>query len=140
MPSNVRQIGGLSLRDFKTRIRRMPITVARQVAAQAAPMLTQFAQAALASGRNVYGDPRPKGADGRDLTLVETGATKRQLRFVTDGGTVVRAQLGPRYARYLVGKYKILPVGDRTAMPVNWIKALNELARDAVANPARVAA
>jgi hypothetical protein len=140
MAARVRQIGGLSLRDFKARVRQLPITVAREVAKQAAPMLTQFAQTAFDTGRNVYGDPRPKGKDGRDLTLVETGKTRRQLRFVTDGGTVVRAQLGPRYARYLVGKYRILPIGDRTAMPINWIRALNELAREAVANPRRVAA
>lgn len=102
-------------------------------------MLTQFTRTAFESGRNVYGDARPKGSAGNDLTLVQSGATKAALRFVASG-TVIRAQLGPRYARYLVGKYKILPIGDRTGMPIAWVRALNELAATMVSDPRRLAA
>jgi hypothetical protein len=136
--SNIRRIGA-SMRQIKAQIRRLPITVAHVVARQVAPIFTHFAQLAFDTGRNVYGDTRPAGVDGRPLSLVATGTTRRVLRFVANG-TIVRAELGPRYARYLVGKYKILPVGDRTALPIAWVRAIDELVATAIANPERLAA
>ena len=130
---------GVSIRDFKQRLAKLPISVAHDIAQQAAPLLTQFAQEAYFAQRGVYGDPYPKGKDGRPLILEQTGATQRALRFVVNG-TIVRCPLGPRYMRYLIGKYKILPIGDRTSMPANWIRALDELARVAVERPNLVAA
>lgn len=59
--------------------------------------------------------------DGRELRLVRTGATRAALRFVAVG-TVIRCVLGPRYARYLVGKYRILPSGQQ-AVPFRWRRA-----------------
>lgn len=77
--------------------------------------------------------------DGVPLDLYETGKTRETLKFVVDG-TIVRCRLGPRYAKYLIGKYKILPIGDRTAMPTAWRFALGELVRTMTTNPARLAA
>lgn len=134
----VRSIGR-SLRDLKSDLRKLPVSVAHDLAKQAAPLLTRLAMASFDGGRNVYGDPRPKSTTGADLTLVETGKTRRTLRFVANG-TIIRCELGPRYARYLIGKYKILPVGDRTSMPVSWIRAMRELGETVVTNRARVAA
>lgn len=131
--------GNLSIREFKAHLQALPITVAEDIAKQAAPLLTAFVQQAFDSGVNVYGDARPVGVDGQSLTLVHTGDTRRALKFVRDG-TLIRAHLGPRYARYLIGKYRILPMGDRTAMPVAWVRALDELVRTVQARPSRVAA
>lgn len=136
---NVVTLRGTSIRDFKDRLRRLPLSVSHEIAQQAAPLLTAFAQQAFDTGVNVYGDARPEGKDGRELTLVDTGKTRDTLKFEVNG-TIIRCHLGPRYAKYLIGKYKILPVGDRTAMPVNWRRALDELVRTAQARPSLVAA
>lgn len=135
----VKQLSGGSLRDFKGRLQKLPLSVAHDIAQQAAPLLTQYAQQAFDAGVNVYGDARPHGKDGRKLTLVDTGDTRRAMRFVVNG-TIVRCALGPRYAKYLIGKYGILPNGDRAAMPVAWRRALDELVRTAQQRPALVAA
>jgi hypothetical protein len=135
----VRLRAGVSIREFKQRLGMLPLSVAHAIAQQAAPLLTRFAQEANAAQRNVYGDPYPEGVDGTQLDLVFTGDTRRTLRFVVSG-TIIRCQLGPRYAKYLIGKYKILPIGDRTAMPANWRRALDELARTVVERPTLAAA
>ena len=75
----------------------------------------------------------------RKLTLVQTGDTRRTMKFKANG-RLVRCELGPRYAKYLIGKYKILPIGDRTAMPAAWTRALNELVKTAQERPNLVAA
>lgn len=140
---NLVTLKGTSIRDFKTRLKALPLSVAHEISQQAAPMLTAFLQEANAARVNVYGDPYPRSLDdrrdGEQLTLVATGTTRRQLRFVVDG-TLIRCALGPRYAKYLIGKYKILPIGDRTSMPVNWLRALDELVQTVQARPSRVAA
>jgi hypothetical protein len=130
---------GVSIREFKQRLAKLPLSVSHAIAQQAAPMLTRFAQEANAAQRNVYGDPYPEGVGGEQLTLVYTGKTLNTLRFVVNG-TIIRCQLGPRYAKYLIGKYKILPIGDRTDMPANWARALDELAATVVERPNLVAA
>ena len=130
---------GVSIREFKQRLAKLPLSVAHSIAQQAAPLLTRFAQEANARRENVYGDSYPVGADGAQLSLVLTGDTRRTLRFVVNG-TIIRCALGPRYAKYLIGKYKILPIGDRTAMPANWRRALDELVRTVIGRPNLVAA
>lgn len=135
----VRLRAGTSIREFKQGLAKLPISVAHTIAQQAAPMLTRLAQDAHAARTNVYGDPYPAGVSGEQLDLVFSGDTQRTLRFVVNG-TIVRCQLGPKYAKYLIGKYKILPIGDRTAMPIRWVRALDELARTAIDRPNLVAA
>ncbi len=65
--------------------------------------------------------PRVGGAKRRGggaLSLVQTGATRARVVFVANG-TIVRCVLGTKYARYLIGKYGILPNGN-AAIPVEW--------------------
>lgn len=112
-----------SIKALKSRLRELPRTVAHDVARRAAPELTQLTASAYESGRSVYGEPRPPGVDGRRLTLDATGATRRTLQFVANG-TIVRCVLGTKYARYLIGKYGILPNG---AMPSEWSRRLAAL-------------
>jgi hypothetical protein len=115
-----------SLRALKSRIKNLPLSVAHDVAQRAAPVLTSATREAFDSGRSVYGEPRPLGVDGQALDLRRTGATAAQLRFVSNG-TIVRVELGPSYARYLIGKYGILPNG---ALPADWSKKLGVLVHE----------
>jgi hypothetical protein len=114
--------------DLKRALRRLPIAVAQGVATRAAPDLTDRTRTAFSSGQTVYGAPRPRGVSGAALSLEATGTVKGELRFVRIG-TIVRARLGPRYARYLIGRYDVLPNGP---IPAAWRTALSALARAAV--------
>lgn len=139
MSSPIRLGTALSLAGMKDEIRALPLSLAHKIAHQVAPLLTRLAGESWDKHQNVYGDPRPAGKDGQLLDLYETGKTRETLKFVVDG-TIVRCRLGPRYAKYLIGKYKILPIGDRTAMPTAWRFALAELVQTATTTPARLAA
>jgi hypothetical protein len=111
------------LRKLGARLNKFPTTVVHNVARKTAPALTQKANAAFSAARTVYGDTRPKGVDGRTLTLQRNPpATAATLRFVAIG-TIVRCVLGTDYAKYLIGKYRILPMGE---MPVSWSQQLKE--------------
>lgn len=103
----------------------MPVTIAHDVAQRAAPALTTKTREAFDAGRSVYGEPRPNGADGKPLTLRKSGSVSRDLRFVANG-SIVRCVLGPDYARYLIGKYGVLPNG---ALPADWSRRLHELVK-----------
>jgi len=97
------------------------IKIAKRIAAE----LTAKAGSDYDAGLTAYGDPRPLGVHGNALSLWATGDTRRDLAFKSDGGTKVRAVLGTPYAKYLIGKYQILP--NRT-LPVNWQKLLEQWA------------
>lgn len=111
------------LKKLGQRLQKFPTSVAHQVATQSAPALTQMTRRAYESGQTVYGDARPTGSDGQALDLHKTGLTAATLRF-TSVGTIVRCVLGTRYAKYLIGKYRILPMGR---MPTDWSRKLGEI-------------
>lgn len=115
-----------TLRNLNKRLTQMPKMLAQQVAREAAQEITALAQASYDSGQTVYGDARPRGVHGNELSLVETGFTRAALRFVSDGGTKIRAALGRPYARFLIGKYRILPIGN-AALPFAWAARLKAL-------------
>ena len=114
------------LKRLKAHLRELPRSVAHAVSGRAAPALTTLTQVAFSSGRSVYGEARPAGKGGRVLSLRRTGAVSRELRFVANG-TIVRCILGPRYARFLIGKYGILPNG---AMPAAWSRRLAQIVQE----------
>jgi hypothetical protein len=115
-------IGRIS--DLKKKIQELPTTIAVDVAARAAPEMTTLTREAFAAGQTVYGEARPLGVDGKPLTLKKTGAVEKDLEFKSDGGTKIRAVIGEKYAKYLIGKYKILPI---VHIPAKWSKALQDL-------------
>ena len=119
--------GGRNLRGFNKRIKRESEVAAIEVAKLVAVEITRQAVASYDSGRTVYGDARKKGVYGNALTLVATGDTRRDLRFVSDGTTTIRASLPEKYVKYLIGKYKILPIGN-AAMPEQWWRAIDVIA------------
>jgi hypothetical protein len=83
-----------------------------------APALSGAAGAAYDSGRTAYNTPRPVGVNGNALALHRTGDTREAVRFVANG-TILRCVLGTPYARYLIGKYAILPA-SKAAIPAGW--------------------
>jgi hypothetical protein len=112
------------LNRLSRRVQAFPTTLAHAVASKAAPTLTMAATASFASKRSVYGEAYgTSNVTGEQLTLSKTGLTGSTLRFVATG-TVVRCVLGPRYARYLIGNYRILPMGR---MPVDWANRIKAI-------------
>jgi hypothetical protein len=111
------------LKKLGSRLNKFPTTVVASVASKTAPKLTTNANTAFGSGRTVYGQPRPPSASGGPLTLRRTGATEATLRFVAIG-TIVRCVLGTPYAKYLIGNYRVLPMGR---MPVSWSKDISNI-------------
>jgi hypothetical protein len=122
----VRHKGNATFASLKQRLNTLPRTVAVDVARRASPQLTALTQEAFSGGSTVYGEARPLGVDGKPLDLQRTGAVAGQLRFTTNG-TIVRAVLGPKYSRYLIGKYGVLPNGS---MPVRWRSAMAQLVKE----------
>lgn len=104
-----------SLRKLRQAIADLPPRMRRAVATEAAEALDVEIKNDFAAGRTVYDTPRPLGVNGNPLSLVKTGRAKRGLG-VTAFETIVRAELPTRYAKYLVGKYRVMP----QTLPVTW--------------------
>lgn len=119
--SLARQIS--DMRAVQQAINRLPETVAHRVAERAAVAITEQAQRSYDAGQTVYGDARPRGESGGELDLVETNKVRSNVRFEANG-RVMRAVLPTRYAPYLVGKYRVLPMGD---LPRAWVKTIEEI-------------
>lgn len=129
---------GRGIHDYRQAVIDLGVKGAREVATKAAPALTRLMREAFDSGRTVYGDPRPLGKDGNKLSLIKSGATRKTIRF-DNFGTVLRIQLTTSYAKYLVGKYTILPQGGRTAIPFEWMRLLRALADTVLSSRKRAA-
>ena len=101
------------------------------IARDAHGWLTNETRDAFFSGRTVYETPRPTSMDSRHpgemLSLIGPARNGRHvLQDIgwTNTGTIIRALLNQRYAKYLVGKYKILP---NNKLPANWQEHLETL-------------
>ena len=129
--TNIRQ-GLASLARVRSAIKDLPIRVRAEVAKKAADVLNVELKSDFASGTTVYDTPRPLGVTGKPLSLVKTGATRSALEFVVVG-TILRARLGAKYARYLVGKYQILP----QSLPAAWRGKLEQIVHEYRAKFAR---
>lgn len=115
-----------SINSLKAALRRLPITSVARIAARGAPAMSELAQDAHSSGKTVYDRPRPLSVDGEALSLERTGDTKRALQFVATGRDIRTARL-PRYAKYLIGKYDLLPNGP---LPQAWRERLRDIAAE----------
>lgn len=113
-----------SLKSLKRALQKLPITATARIAARAAPAMSTLAQGSHASGKTAYDRPRPLGVDGEKLDLVRTGDTRAALNFISTGRDIRTAKL-PRYAKYLIGKYDLLPNGP---LPQAWRDEIREIA------------
>jgi hypothetical protein len=121
-----------NLRRFNKELQAIPTKVAIEVAKRAAGKLTALMQSDFDSGRTAYSETRKKGAYGNDLDLVDNSTTRGALHFTSDGGTKIRVAGLPDYARFLIGKYKILPIGN-AALPYKWNHMLRWLGSEVIA-------
>ena len=124
-------VGITSLNRLRGAIKELPLRIRSSVAKDAEAVLTRRVQEAFDGGETVYGTPRPtsksKERPGAFLTLKKTNKVRSTLAFVAIG-TIVRAQLGMKYAKYLVGKYAVLP----QSLPALWRADLEQLVREHV--------
>jgi len=118
-----------SINRLRSTIKALPLRIRSAVAKDAEAVLTRRAQESFDGGETVYGTPRPtsksKAHPGTALTLKKSGKTRGALSFVAVG-TIVRAALGTRYAKFLVGKYQVLPM----SLPASWRAKLETLVRE----------
>jgi hypothetical protein len=110
-------------------LRGIPTVVVQRIAAKVAPRLTALAAASFAAGQNAYGQAWPAGVNGQALTLRRTGALASKLSFVAIG-TRVRAVLGVPYARYIIGRFAVLP---GRALPTAWSSDIGATVRKEIA-------
>ena len=115
-----------TLKDLNRKIQALPVQVQERIAAKVAPQLTALALESFGRGEDPYGATWQEGADGKPVTLEITGRLKGGLVFVSIGRKV-RAKLGAPYAKYQVGKRRVLPPGGR-ALPVAWSEAIGATA------------
>ena len=115
-----------TIRGLRKKLNEVPLSVAHDVASRSGPGLTSRTKEANAAMRSTYGTAYPIGVDGKQLTLQDTKATIKSIGFEAEG-TVVSCRLGTRYAKYLIGKYGILPNGY---IPAEWSRYLRQLVRD----------
>lgn len=113
-----------SLAALRKALQRLPITASARIAARSAPAMTSLAEGSFDAGQSVYGPARPRGVDGHPLTLTKTGRTRGALEFAATGRDIRLRRL-PDYARYLIGKYDILPNGP---LPQSWRDRMTEIA------------
>lgn len=113
-----------SIKNLRQQLAALPITVSARIAAHSAPEISARTAEDFNAGRTVYGKPRPSSVNGGELSLERTGATRRALRFIATGRDIRTAHL-PRYTKYLIGKYDVLPNGP---LPAEWRARLGLIA------------
>lgn len=118
------------LRDIGKNIAGLGQVVKNKIAARVAPAITELALASFDRGETPFGDAWPPGHDGRDVDLVESGAMRGTLRFVAIGGRV-RCVMGVKWAKYQVGKRKVLPAPGQT-MPGPWRDVAGRISREEI--------
>jgi hypothetical protein len=142
-----------SINRLKRAIRELPLRMQAAAAADTAGFVDVELRADFAAGQTVYDTPRSTGAKGNKLSLVDPrptptgrkwrnprqgpksmgkkvkgtyphrgGHVRDSLGFTSDG-RVIRAVLGQQYARYLVGKYWILPM----SLPYAWRDRIKQI-------------
>jgi hypothetical protein len=109
------------IRALERSLRELPRVVGAKVATAAASAITTLAHATFATSSNPYGDPWDPGKDGQTVTLRKSGRLA-QFAYIAIG-TRLRAQLGPKYARYQVGRRPILP-RNGSRMPAKYAATL----------------
>lgn len=117
-----------SLASLRRVLAKLPLTVSANIARRAAPDVSTLARDAYDSGRTVYGQSRPKGVDGDTLDLVRTGASRRATQFTAEG-TQMRTYVLPKYTKYLISRYQVLPPG-KAPIPQAWRDRITAIAAE----------
>ena len=115
-----------TIAKFAKGLQGLSVRAAMRIAAKAAPVITDAAQASFAARTDPYGQPWREGVDGKPVDLQETGKLRAGLAFYAVGRRIV-AKLGTKYAKYQVGKRRVLPPGGRP-LPLAWSQSLADIA------------
>jgi hypothetical protein len=118
--------GLATIAAFRSRVRELPLRIQTATAKAGEAVLTQMLQGDFDAGRTVFDSARPLGVKGQPLSLVKTGRTRGHLSFVAIG-RILRSHLPTKHARYLIGKYQILP---SSRIPAPWSRALTTIVRE----------
>jgi hypothetical protein len=118
------------LREFERGLRRLPVTLAQRLAAASAGAITSLARQTFAAGENAYGDPWAPGEHGEAVTLRRSGRLAGGVAYVAIG-TRLRAKLGPKYARYQIGKRPVFPRAG-AHLPIAYIGTLRAKAGEII--------
>jgi hypothetical protein len=115
--------GDLStLKSFTASLRELPRTLAIQVAAEAAPALTEAARATFDAGEDAYGVSWMPSASGQSVTLKKSGALAQGIQYVAIG-TKLRVKLPVSYAKYQLGRRPAFP-RQGEPLPASYVAAL----------------
>lgn len=121
------------LSNLQADIKRLPQSVAHDIAQASAPEITSEARRSFDAGRTAYDAPRPLGVDGNELTLERTGALRRAIKFAAVGSTVRAVLRSVPYARYFIGyskpgraSFEVLPPANKF-MPSKWHKKITNV-------------
>jgi hypothetical protein len=120
-----------AIRVLERSLRQLPRVLAARVARAAAQQLTELGRATFRNSQNAYGDPWAPGAEGQTVTLRKSGALAGTISYVATG-TRLRAHLGPRYAKYQVGKRPVFPRFGAT-LPQTYSSAIHARAAAEIA-------
>jgi len=116
-------------RELEKRISDLPRMLGIEVARSCADIISRLARASFDASCNAFYDPWDPSAKGETVTLVKSGALRSGIRYVAIG-TRLRAQLGPKYAKYQVGKRAVFPT---SVLPPAYKKAIDEAAAKIIA-------
>lgn len=122
-----------NIRLLRKVLASLPQKVAIEAARKSADKITALALSTFDAGKTVYGDDRPLGVRGNKLTLTKSGLARRTLGFrwgFQGKSAVVKAHLSAKYVRFLIGKYRILPLGNHR-IPISWQLAIDEVTKGA---------
>lgn len=100
--------------------------VGQRIAELGAKALTARMQSDFDAGETAYGDSRPDGFHG-PVTVVKSGKLRSYLSFAATGRRI-RCVLAVPYARFMVGRFKVLPSGS-ASLPYAWSQELDAIAK-----------
>jgi hypothetical protein len=119
------------LRDLGRNLGDLPQVARNRIASRVAPAITELALASFDRGETPFGDAWSLGYDGRDVDLVRSGAMRGTLRFVAIGSRV-RCVIGVKWAKFQVGRRRVLPAPGQT-MPASWRDVAARISREEIA-------
>lgn len=117
------------LRDLERAIKyELPLVIGEKVATACAHVISTMARATFEASEDAFGEPWQLSDTGDVVDLNESGALASGVRY-TAIGTKLRAQLGPKYAKYQVGLRAVFP---RSALPMDYVKAIDKISREII--------
>jgi hypothetical protein len=116
-----------NLREYEKRLRKVAsVATGERIAELGAQALTAELQRDFAAGNDAYGGARPDGFHG-PVTLVRKGTLRSFLKFAATGRRI-RVVLSVPYAKFMIGRFNVLPRGG-SAIPFRWAEKLDAIAK-----------